>query len=314
MNKHRLTGCFAGALLGCISLSVQAEIYELSEQTGALVGAPLAVLAKYEDTFIEIGRANNLGYEELRLANPGVDPWLPGAGAEIVLPKQFVLPMAEHKGVIINLAEYRLYYFFAEEGRNYVATWPASIGRMDWETPLGKTRVVAKTRNPAWYPPESIREEHAAEGDILPAVVPPGPDNPLGAYALRLGLPGYLIHGTNKPAGVGMRVTHGCIRLFPEDVEWLFEKTTLNTQVTIVNQSFNFCWVGDDLYIEVHPLLEGTTESASLTEATRAYVVATDGDVSADLDWNLVAELAAAPRGIPVRVGRRSVPELAAND
>ena len=165
------------------------------------------------------------------------------------------------------------------------------------------------------YPPESIRKEHAEEGDILPPVVPHGPDNPLGAYALRLGLPGYLIHGTNKPAGVGMRVTHGCIRLFPEDVEWFFERATVNTPVRIVNQSFKFGWVGDDLYLEVHPLLEGTTESASMTEATRAYVAATAGDdVSAELDWDLVAQLAAQPNGIPVRVGKRiAAPELAAN-
>jgi L,D-transpeptidase ErfK/SrfK len=303
-------GCRA-ILAFCLTLAwlpaSHAEIYELTDAGAQMIGAPLAVIAKQEDTFIDIGRANNLGYEELRLANPEVDPWLPGAGSEVVLPKQFVLPQAEQRGVIINIAEYRLYYYFEQDGKKFVATWPASVGRMDWETPLGLTRIVAKSENPSWYPPDSVRAEHAAEGGTLPRVVPPGPDNPLGAYALRLGLPGYLIHGTNKPAGVGMRVTHGCIRLFPEDIEWLFSQATLKTPVRIVNQSFKFGWVGDELFLEVHPMLSGAESSASMTAATRAYIAATPEGVSAELDWDLVARLAARPTGLPVKVGQRAI-------
>ncbi len=291
-------------MLCCIAAASHAEIFELPMNGSRLVGSPQSVVASYEDTFIEIGRANNLGYEEMRLANPEIDPWLPGSGATVILPKQYVLPQAEQRGVVINLAEYRLYYFFEQDGKNYVATWPASIGRMDWETPLGLTRIVAKNRMPSWYPPQSVRDEHAADGRDLPRVVPPGPDNPLGEYALRLGLPGYLIHGTNRPAGVGMRVTHGCIRLFPEDIEWLFAQANVKTPVRIVNQAYKFGWFGDELFLEVHPALEGEDGVVSMSAVTRAYVAAT-GESEAVVDWDVVMQVAAGPSGMPVKVGYR---------
>ena len=135
-------------------------------------------------------------------------------------------------------------------------TYPISIGRMDWATPLGRTRVVAKARNPSWYVPESIRAEHAAAGDPLPRIVPPGPKNPLGTRAMRLGIPGYLIHGTNRPAGVGMRVTHGCIRMFPEDIGFLFDEIAVNTPVRIINEPVKIGWDGDEIVMEVHRTLE----------------------------------------------------------
>ena len=211
-------------LLALLSLAglpiVHAAVYPLAEDRRDLVGEVRIISSAYEDTFIEIGRAHNLGYEELKAANPAVDPWLPGAGTDIVLPTSFVLPRAERSGVVVNLAEYRVYFFYTIDGEAFVSTVPASIGRMDWETPIGKTRIVAKAHRPNWYPPQSVRDEHEADGRTLPRIVPPGPDNPLGEYALRLALPGYLIHGTNRPAGVGMRVTHGCVRLFPEDIAW----------------------------------------------------------------------------------------------
>ena len=161
-------------------------------------------------------------------------------------------------------------------------------------------------RNPSWYPPQSVLDEHAAEGRKLAKVVPPGPDNPLGEYALRLGLPGYLIHGTNRPAGVGMQVTHGCIRLFPEDIAWLFPRVDLNTPVRIVNQRLKFGWRGDDLYVEVHPPLERSEEEASpdMTLITREYIKVT-GDQAAEVDWELVAQAYKAQTGLPVKVGTR---------
>jgi len=192
------------------------------------------------------------------IANPDVDVWLPGEGTEVLLPTRYVLPPGPREGIVLNLAEYRMYYYPpAKEGeRGEVMTFPMSIGRMDWATPLGRTRIVAKAKNPAWYPPESVRAEHEAEGRPLPRIVPPGPDNPLGDHAMRLGLPGYLIHGTNRPAGVGMRVTHGCIRMFPEDIEYLFAQVGLDTPVRIVNEPLKLGWDGDDLFIEVHRTLE----------------------------------------------------------
>ncbi|MEE4185141.1 MAG: L,D-transpeptidase family protein [Gammaproteobacteria bacterium] len=314
---------FAG-LLGWMPVAGAGLVYELGPdvESDALIGAPEVVVARYEDTLVDIGRRVKVGFEELRLANPEVDPWLPGAGTEVVVPTAYLLPRAPRRGIVINIAEYRLYVYYQEGGRTRVATLPASIGRMDWETPLGQTRVVAMARNPSWYPPDSVREEHAAEGRPLPRVVPPGPNNPLGAYAIRLGLPGYLIHGTNRPAGVGMRVTHGCVRLYPEDIEWLFARTVVDTPVRIVNQPVKFGWQGEELYMEVHPVLDTAPAAAgadvgdaaapapvdnSLTLVTEEYVRAT-AEREANVDWDRVEEVFREKSGLPVLVGVRRTP------
>jgi L,D-transpeptidase ErfK/SrfK len=303
------------ALLACLlACPAQAERFRLASGD-QLVGRPLQIVSQYEDTFIEIGRAHNLGYEELRRANPDVDPWLPGAGTQIALPTQHVLPAGEQSGLVVNVAEFRLYYFYTEGETRFVATMPVSVGRMDWATPLGAARVVARVTRPSWYPPASVRAEYAAEGRELPSVVPPGPDNPLGNYALRLDIPGYLIHGTNRPAGVGMRVTHGCIRLFPEDIAWLFPQVDLNTPVRIVNQPLKFGWLGDELFLEVHPPLasnEQDTETAGMTLVTRELIRATK-DRRAEVDWQKIAVAFRAKTGLPVSVGKavmsRDLPE-----
>ncbi|MBT77706.1 MAG: L,D-transpeptidase family protein [Gammaproteobacteria bacterium] len=289
-----------------------------------LIGSPGHVTAVYADTLIDIARVHKLGYEEIRLANPGVDAWLPGEGTDIRLPTQFILPNAGRTGIVLNIAEYRMYYYFEINGDKQVRTFPISIGRMDWETPLGHASIVKKLKNPSWYPPQSIRDEWAADGRKLEAYVPPGANNPLGNHALRLSIPGYLIHGTNRPAGVGMRVTHGCIRMFPEDIKWLFAQVSVNTPVQIVNQPFKMGWSGDDLYLEVHPPLAegGASEEAadgeivpqsrdqatdaadgwSLTDITELYIQITR-DRSAIVDWELVDTVFESRLGIPVRVG-----------
>ena len=246
---------FAVLAAGCASAS--AEIYDLPPDGGDVVGAVTSIRARADDTLIDIARRHGLGYEDIVIANPDVDVWLPGEGTEVVLPTRYVLPPGPRRGVVLNLAEYRMYYYppVAANERPVVMTFPMSIGRMDWATPLGRTRIVSKVRRPAWYPPESVRAEHEAEGRPLPRIVPPGPDNPLGDYAMRLGLPGYLIHGTNRPAGVGMRVTHGCIRMFPEDIEYLFGHLPVDTPVRIINEPLKFGWDGDELLLEVHRTL-----------------------------------------------------------
>jgi L,D-transpeptidase ErfK/SrfK len=289
------------------AMGANAEVYEVDEMSGDLVGATRVERSAYEDTFIEIGRRNNVGFEELRNANPEVDPWLPGADTEVLLPTEFILPQVNRQGIVINVAEYRVYYFFNVDGKDFVATVPASVGRMDWSTPVGLTGIVAKVHKPSWYPPESVRKEHAEEGEELPRVVPPGPDNPLGDYALRLGLPGYLIHGTNKPAGIGMQVTHGCIRLFPEDIEWLFPRVGKQTPVRIINQPLKFGWRGDEFFLEVHPPLAANDENdgSDMTLVTREYVKAT-GEQAADVDWELIARVYRAQSGVPVKVGSRA--------
>ena len=302
-------------LLAAFVRVASASDYWLADQS-EVIGEVQVIKARYEDTFVALARKYDVGFEALREANPDVDPWLPGEGTEIVIPSQFVLPRAPHTGIIVNIAELRLYYFpgssgpppdGAEAGSRLVVTHPISIGRMDWSTPIGTTKIVGKVANPSWYPPQSIREEHAADNDFLPKVVPPGPDNPLGKHALRLGLPGYLIHGTNKPSGVGMRVTHGCIRLFPEDIESLFKSVPTGTPVHIVNQPYKLGWGPDGLYLEAHPALEEhTAEPMDMTEITRLFVAATETRRT-DVNWDLAEQVMRASRGIPAFVSTSAV-------
>jgi L,D-transpeptidase ErfK/SrfK len=248
------------ALIGTLPLAANlaAETYLLPPADVDVVGQIQFTHASREETLLDIARRYDLGQNEILLANPEVDRWLPKDGALVTLPNRYILPRAERTGLVLNLPEMRLYYFPkpARGEPRVVITHPVSVGRMDWVTPLGKTRVLAKDKDPSWYPTESLKEEHAREGDILPDVVPPGPNNPLGAYALRLGFPGYLIHGTNKPFGVGMRVTHGCIRLYPEDIEALFGQVPVGTPVQLVNQPIKVGWLAGALFIEVHPPLD----------------------------------------------------------
>ncbi|MCC5795362.1 MAG: L,D-transpeptidase family protein [Chromatiales bacterium] len=210
----------------------------LVPESGNVVGELQVIQARHADTFVDIARAYGLGYDELVNANPGVDPWLPGEGTRILLPTRFVLPDAPRNGIVLNLATRRLFWYPEPSGGEpaVVYSFPIGIGREGWETPLGTTRVIARHQDPTWVVPASIRRERAAQGDPLPARVPPGPDNPLGRHALRLALPSYLIHGTNRPAGIGMRVSHGCIQMFPEDIELLHGVVPLNTPVHIVDQ------------------------------------------------------------------------------
>lgn len=217
------------------------------------------VEARQEDTLLDVARRYNIGQNEIVLLNPKVDRWLPGEGAKVRITNSRILPDSPRKGITLNLPEFRLYYYPpAKKGQHrLVTTHPISIGRQDWNTPLGKTSIIGKKKDPTWTPPESIKKEHAAFGDILPNVVPAGPDNPLGRYAMRLGVPGYLIHGTNKPYGVGMRVSHGCVRMYPEDIDKLFPEIRVGTPVYIVNQPLKVGWLNDTLYIEVYPPLEG---------------------------------------------------------
>jgi L,D-transpeptidase ErfK/SrfK len=291
-------------------------------------GAVQVIEARHEDTFVALARTYNVGYEELRQANPGVDEWLPGTGTKITIPSLYVLPRAAQRGLVVNVAELRLYYFPPDSGplpegvapgSRRVITHPISIGRMDWSTPLGLTTITGKVANPSWYPPQSIRDEHAARNDILPRVVPPGPDNPLGKHAMRLGLPGYLIHGTNKPSGVGMRVTHGCVRMFPEDIEALYKSVPTGTPVNIVNQPVKIGWTADGtLYLESHPALmesnvDGevvaaeaeppgeTIQESPLTSLMRAYIAATE-ERRVNLDWDAAERVAQFGSGIPEAV------------
>src|SRR5512139_989582 len=223
-----------------------------------VVGTVQVVRARDEDTLSDIARRFNVGYEELVSANPGVDPWLPKAGTEVVIPTEFVLPDAKREGIVINLAAMRLFYFpKTKPGEpQKVITHPIGIGRVGWRTPEGSTRIVSKTAAPTWIPTPAIRKEHAAEGNSLPKVVPPGPDNPMGTHALRLGWPEYAIHGTDKPPSIGLRGTHGCLRMYPEDIVGIYDAVPVGTPVTVVNQPVLVGWRGDNLVMQTYPVLE----------------------------------------------------------
>ena len=306
----------ACALLVAVpALRADAESFPLPPPGNDVIGELGTATTGQHDTLLDVARANGLGYEEITNANPGVDPWLPGAGTTILLPKMRLLPRAPREGIVINLPEHRLYWFPpARAGEQPVVwTFPVSIGKMDWHTPLGMTRIANKIKNPTWTPPPSVREEHARNGDILPAVVPAGPDNPLGLYAMRLGIPGgaYLIHGTNRPAGVGMQVTHGCMRLYPEDIERLFAMVPVNTPVMIVNQPYKWGWQNGRLLIEVHPpLQEDAVEPPTLTDLTRLIVEATSAEPLA-IDWETAETTWREERGVPATVATRGPGETA---
>jgi L,D-transpeptidase ErfK/SrfK len=335
-SKRIIAGHLPLTLLLLAASAPRAEVYELPPEGNDVIGAVSSIVARSDDTLLDIARRHGLGYEDIVRANAGVDVWLPGEGTTVVLPTRFVLPPGPRRGLVLNLAEYRMYYFPAPKDGEpaLVMTYPLSIGRMDWQTPLGLTRVISKVRNPAWYPPDSVRKEHEEEGRPLPRIVPPGPDNPLGRHAMRLDLPGgaYLIHGTNRPAGVGMQVTHGCIRMFPEDIEFLFDQVRVDTPVRVINEPVKVGWDGEQLVMEVHstldvaPLALGETVDgliiadpakddaakaenieppmrSRLTSLTVQFVAATNSKPG-ELDWDFAEQLLERADGIPARVGR----------
>jgi L,D-transpeptidase ErfK/SrfK len=283
-----------------------AEQFALPAEGNDVIGFAVTTQADASDTLLDIARRHGVGYEEITNANPGVDPWLPGAGTVVTVPKQRILPRAPRTGIVINLPEHRLYWYPPAQTGKPAVVWsfPVSIGKMDWNTPLGRTTIVSKAKDAPWIPPKSVREEHEKRGEPLPAVVPGGPDNPMGRYKMALGIPGgaYLIHGTNRPAGIGMQVTHGCMRLYPEDIETLYGMVQLGTQVTIVNQPYKWGWHDGELLIEVHPALqEDAVEPPSLTDLTRLIVEATRSEPLA-IDWIGAERTWREARGMPTAV------------
>jgi L,D-transpeptidase ErfK/SrfK len=275
-----------------------------------IVGHVQITTASKEDTLTDIARRFNVGYEEIVRANPGVDPWLPGEGKSIVVPTQFILPTAPREGVIINVAAMRIYYFPAHKTGEapLVYTHPIGIGKVGWKTPEGVTKIMRRQKNPVWHVPVSVIKEHKENGEDLDAVIGPGPDNPLGRYAFYLGWSSYLIHGTNKPAGVGLRSSHGCIRLYPEDIESFYDMIPIGTQVRVVNQPFLFGWQDGDLYMQATGPLEDDShdgkqaQADGLPKAQQARIEKQLKHHEKTLNVELVAALAKEPRGIPVAV------------
>jgi L,D-transpeptidase ErfK/SrfK len=285
---------------------------EIDTEHEDIVGVVQLTTTSKEDTFSDIARRFDVGYEEMVRANPGVDPWLPGAGRTVAVPTRFILPNAPREGVVINIPAMRLYYFppHKKGEPQVVYTHPIGIGRVGWKTPEGVTKVMRKQKDPVWHPPVSIRKEHEENGDPVPAVVEAGPDNPLGRSALYLGWPSYLIHGTNKPYGVGLRSSHGCIRLYNEDIDPLWAKIPVGTQVRAVNQPFVFGWHDNELYLQVFGVLEDdprdwkNAQKKLLSKDLAARIQKELAAHGEQLNWDTVSHLAHDPRGIPVSVSR----------
>ncbi|HHP7235209.1 MAG TPA: L,D-transpeptidase family protein [Desulfobacterales bacterium] len=265
-----------------------------------VVGRMATIRLQNEDTLPDIARHFSLGINTLSAANPGIDIWVPEAGERILLPLSYILPDAQRKGIVINLAAMRLFYFKENGDLLAVSTYPVGVGTEDRPTPMGKMYVRSKKLRPTWYVPASIAADHRKKGDPLPPSVPPGPENPLGEHALYLSRSSYLIHGTNKPASVGLRATNGCIRLYPEDVERLFEDTPVKTPVNIVNQPYLVGRRDGIVYLEAHkPFEESGTKSLKKLFAKLKQV---DKESGYTLDWKRVENVVAEARGFPVPI------------
>ncbi len=291
-------------------------------ENGDIVGQLRTVYTRQEDTLIDIAKHYGLGYEAIRAANPDVDAWLPGEGTAVALPNMHLLPDSPRMGIVVNVAEMRLYYYPLEKQQNtaVVEVYAISIGRGDWNTPLTETKVVTKIEDPVWFPPQSIRDEHAAKGKSLPLRVPAGPNNPLGKYVIQLDLPGYFIHGTDKSFGIGMQVTHGCMRMYPEDIKSLTFNVPNGTSVKILNQRFKAGWMQDDLYLEVHPPLDSSKISAEqqnfkqeqlAQQMTKTLIRATEERADYQIDWDRVELARKEARGVPVLVGKKLISKMA---
>lgn len=302
-----------GSISGCTTLAPEwsglgPNWHDLAEpaDSDSVVGLMLRHQIDGPETLLDLMRPYNLGYVELVAANPGVDPWLPASGSKIVLPTAHLVPDGAREGIIINLAEQRLYFFDPAEG-GATQSFPIGVSREGWETPIGETRIVRKKEGPTWYPTASAREEDPTLG----RKVDPGPENPLGTHALYLDWPTYLIHGTNEPDGVGRRVSRGCIRLYPEDIIRLFEVAAVDTPVRVIHDPVKLARVGDAVFLEVHPTLEEMKhleEEASLPEIEpedlRERIKAAAGDATPRINWALAYQTAAQRRGVPVRITR----------
>lgn len=267
-----------------------------------MIGEITSYTVKNEDTMWDLAVEFRVGFIELVAANQGVDVWVPEVGSSITVPSEHILPDAPREGLIVNIGDMRLYYFPPDGGP--VDSSPIGIGSEGSVTPTGKAKVMRKQAKPTWYPPASIRKEKPE----LPAVVKPGPDNPLGEYAMYLSWPAYLIHGTNLPPGVGRRTSHGCIRMYPADIERLFHRVPIGSEVVVVNQPVKLGWRQDALYMEAHPSLkqadeledEGKFEPDPLKPDPLVRKAA--GARVNDVDWDMVADIMKHRTGLPVPI------------
>ncbi|HVV68306.1 MAG TPA: L,D-transpeptidase family protein [Gammaproteobacteria bacterium] len=288
-----------------ISTSAFAQTFNVPAQ-GDVVGSVKTAVVKAGDSLPQIARDYDMGYTELEEANPNIDPDHLNPGTVVVIPSQFILPNTPRNGIVINLAEMRL-YFYTNGGRT-VHTYPIGIGREGEDTPIGVLKIIQHIPNPTWYSPESIRIARAKEGIDIPKVVPPGPDNPLGKFAMRLSKPTYLIHGTNDPlGGIGRRSSSGCIRLYPEDIERLFSMVPNGANVYIINEPYKAGWLAGELYLESHvPLTDKDADTPAPKDAERIKTVVRLAikDKQAMVEWDKAMDISDETQGLPQPIGR----------
>lgn len=298
------------SLLFSLSAEVSAESYPLPAAGNQLVGEIQYVEIRAEETLLDIARRYNLGYNEITAANPGVDPWLPREGTSIQLPTRFVLPAKPWEGVVVNISEMRLYYFPPPQNGETpkVITHPIGIGREGRATPVGKFQVMMKIENPNWTMPVDVHADLQAEGIHKARLVPPGPDNPLGDYAMMLNSDGIFIHGTNKPYSIGMRVSLGCLRLYPEDINQLVWLVPKGTAVRIIDEPYKFGKENGVLFMEAHaPIPRDGAEAVTNLTPVVAAVVESEVGTLYPAQWDYIIALAARHTGVPIPITRRTV-------
>ena len=318
MHKRRIFSLFVYGLF-CLAAMVSLPVLAAGNDEAPAatstsydlpyIGEMQTYRAAYEDTLVNIAREHDLGFVEVRAANPNVDPWIPGKGTKIVIPSRHLLPDVPAEGVVINLPEMRLFIFETDADNPLPATHPIGVGRVGLETPMGQTKVVSKTVAPSWRPTARMK----AEDPTLPDVVGPGPENPLGTHALYLGWPQYALHGTNKPYGIGRRVSSGCVRLYPEDIRTAYYRIPVGTKVTVVNQPVKAAWIDDTLYIEAHTSLSqadrveqrGGLPAYEFSEKDMEIILKVAGKEASTLDWEKIRQAIRERRGYPIEIGTR---------
>ena len=289
-------------LLACGSVPARGATFLLPTDGSNIVGQLQVVTADSRNTLLDIARHFDLGFEEITLANPGVSVWLPGEGTRVVVPTEFILPPPPWQGVVVNIPQRRLYYFPPRKAKQpaTVVTFPLGIARPGWPTPLGTTRIIGKHKDPAWFVPKSIQAEQRSQGEPdFPEYFPPGPNNPMGMLALQTGFAQIFIHGTNRPWGVGMKVSHGCLHLYPEHAADLFPQVAVGTPVRFINQPILVGVRDQLLYLSVFEPVDGYPEDprSLLDQAMDALIV-----YDAPIDWKRVEQVVDAKRIMPIPV------------
>jgi L,D-transpeptidase ErfK/SrfK len=294
------------AASGCIAPRARHPL-ERDSASPDVVGRLRFYTARKNDTLVDLAVRYGVGYVELLAANPGVDPWLPPEKQRLVIPDAHLIPPGPREGIVVNLGEMRLYYF---EPGSRPRSYPIGVAREGFATPMGQTKVTAKREKPTWIPGPTARR------DGYPAVVPPGPDNPLGDYALNLGWPSYRIHGTNEPPGVGRHSSRGCIRLYPDDIAELFRRVEIGTPVRVIDEPVKLTWLDGELWLEVHPsskqalqLDETSRFEASPPRGLRERVRSAAGEEAARVDWVRVERAGRERTGVPLAVIRKVRPQ-----